>query len=116
MSARATIKDLIPQKVKKAVDFLFQSPAICSTELRQAVEAHTAHQSGGMRQQQVLPADLVDYLNKITHRASEITDQDIQNLIHAGYSEDEIFEITVCASTGAGLARMEIGLALISGE
>ena len=53
--------------------------------------------------------------NKVTLNAYKITDQDVQRLKEAGYSEDAIFEITLCASVGAGLTRLERGLMVLRG-
>ncbi len=39
-----------------------------------------------------------------------MTDADVEALKAAGLSEDEIFEATVAAAVGAGLARFEAGL------
>ena len=47
--------------------------------------------------------------------AYRTTDQDIVALRTAGYSEDAIFEITLSAALGAGLARLERGLAALKG-
>ena len=35
----------------------------------------------------------------------EVTDEDVADLIAAGYSEDAIFEATVSAAVGAGMKR-----------
>lgn len=104
------MKDLYPPKVRKAVDTLLLTPAVCTSKLRQAVEAHAARLSGGTRSALEIPTDLVDYVDKVTQYAYKITDEDIQQLKAAGYSEDAIFEITLCASVGASLARLERGL------
>ena len=48
------------------------------------------------------PPDFDAYLEKVRHRAYSITDEDVQALKDAGYSEDEIFEYTVSAAVAAG--------------
>jgi len=42
-----------------------------------------------------------------------VTDADIEGLLRAGFSEDEIFEVTASAALGAALARLERGLAVL---
>ena len=106
---------LYPPKVQKAIDALFSSPAVCTPMLRQAVEAYAARLGGGNREAQEIPADLQDYVLKVALYAYKITDEDIQRLKEAGYSEDAIFEITLCASVGAGLARLEHGITALKG-
>jgi alkylhydroperoxidase family enzyme len=50
------------------------------------------------------------YLEKVRRHAYTITDQDVQELKDAGYSEDEIFEYTVSAAVAAGIERLNAGL------
>lgn len=104
-----------PPKVKRAVDSLLNNPAKCTPTLRRAVEAYAAGLSGSTDEATALPASLVDYVRKVTLHAYETTDGDLARLREAGYSDDEIFEITLCASIGAGLGRMERGLAILKG-
>jgi alkylhydroperoxidase family enzyme len=104
------MKDLYPIKVQKAVEALLTTSGVCSPALRQAIEAHAVKLSGGDRETQPLPAELILYVDKVTLYAHKVTDQDVQQLIEAGYSEDAIFEITLCASVGASLARLERGM------
>jgi alkylhydroperoxidase family enzyme len=56
------------------------------------------------------PPDFALYLDKVRTHAYRVTDADVQALKDAGYSEDQIFEHTVSAAVGAGLARLEAGL------
>jgi hypothetical protein len=109
-----SMKDLYPPKVRKAVDALLTTPGVCPPALRQSVEAYAAGLSGVVRADQELPKNLVEYVTKVALNAYRTTDEDIALLKMEGYSEDAIFEITLCASMGAGLARMEKGLALLN--
>lgn len=104
------MKSLYPSKVQKAVDALLDNPAVSTSKLRRAVEAYAAKLSGGDREDEEIPADLIAYIDKVTLHAYKVTDQDVQHIKEAGYSEDAIFEITLCASLGASLARFERGL------
>jgi alkylhydroperoxidase family enzyme len=56
------------------------------------------------------PAELERYLDAVRGRAFRITDGQVETLKAAGFSEDELFEHTVSAAVGAGLARLEAGL------
>jgi hypothetical protein len=107
------MKELYPPKVRRAVDALLTNPGVCVPALRQSVEAYAAGLWGGARKGQELPENLVDYVRKVALYAYKTTDDDIARLKEAGYSEDAIFEITLCASMGAGLALVEQGLALL---
>jgi hypothetical protein len=59
------------------------------------------------------PPEFAAYLEKVRNAAYTVTDADVQALKDAGYSDDEIFEQTVAAAVGAGLHRLEKGLACL---
>jgi alkylhydroperoxidase family enzyme len=98
------------------IDTVLMSPGETAPAIRRAVadqavelsERTTAHGSE-------VPSDLVGYVSKVALHAYKTTDKDIEVLLTAGYSEDEIFEITLCAALGAGLARWERGLVALKG-
>ncbi|VAW39561.1 hypothetical protein MNBD_CHLOROFLEXI01-1860, partial [hydrothermal vent metagenome] len=101
-----------PANVQKMLDAVLNQQAESSQELRQDVEAFGAACSGSQRAAVKLPEDLRPYLEKVSKHAYKVTDNDVQQIKAAGYSEDEIFELTVCAALGSGLARLEKTLAL----
>ena len=57
-----------------------------------------------------VPEVMQTYVQKIVKYAYKVTDEDVQQLLQAGYSEDQIFELTVSAALGAGLTRLKRGL------
>jgi alkylhydroperoxidase family enzyme len=59
------------------------------------------------------PADFDRYLDKVRRKAYAVTDDDVQALKEAGYSEDVIFEQTVSAAVAAGLERLAAGLEVL---
>lgn len=54
-----------------------------------------------------LPEDLRIYVGKVHDHAYRVVDDDVEALLIAGYTEDEVFEATVAAAVGAGLSRLE---------
>ena len=60
-----------------------------------------------------IPEALRSYADKVALHAYRVTDADIEVLLRAGYSEDEIFEVTAAAALGAALLRLERGLAVL---
>jgi len=56
---------------------------------------------------------LAAFCAKVANHAYTVTDDEIDQLRRAGYSEDQVFEATICAAVGAGLARLEKGLAAL---
>jgi alkylhydroperoxidase family enzyme len=63
-----------------------------------------------------IPEALREYAEKVSLDATQVTDEDIAALKSAGYDEDAVFEATVAAALGAGVARMEHGLAALRGS
>lgn len=102
--------------VKRLRDAALTSPGVTDAKLRQAVEAFSAtYGSRAGTQTETVPPTLRLYVEKVACHAYKVTDEDIQALQQAGYSEDAIFEITVSAALGAGMARLERGLAVLKG-
>ena len=48
------------------------------------------------------PEELAAYLDKVRRHAYRITDEDVEALTRAGYSDDEVFELTVAATRASG--------------
>lgn len=55
------------------------------------------------------------YVGKVRDASYRITDHDVLALKAAGCTEEEIFEITVAAATGAALQRLDLGLRTMHG-
>jgi alkylhydroperoxidase family enzyme len=93
--------DTFVAKLKAAV---FESPGTVSTELRRAIAD---------RQWTSVPLALAPYVEKVALHAYKVTDEDVEAVKRAGYSEDEIFEATSAAAVGAALMRLECGMAVV---
>jgi len=87
-------------------------------ELRRAGAARAAELAGNPAASPApgIPENLRDYVDAVSLRAHRITDEDVQALRRAGYSEDAVFEISLSVAVGAGLARLERGLAALRKE
>jgi hypothetical protein len=89
------------------------SPGVTEPSLRQAVAARAAALGGGTAAGTgEIPESLRAYVDSVSLHAYRITDEDIAALGRE-WSEDEIFEVSVTAAVGAGLARLERGLAIL---
>ena len=88
--------------------------------LRQAVEARAAAAGGRPTESGeaagAIPQELADYVDKVIRHAWQVTAEDVERLKRAGYSEDAIFEVTLAACLGAGMGRLERGLAALAGD
>jgi alkylhydroperoxidase family enzyme len=86
--------------------------------LRQAAAARAAELGGahgGAAEGTEIPSALKEFVDATARHAHRITDEDVQALRRAGYSEDAIFEIAISVAVGGGLARLERGLAALEG-
>src|SRR5947207_9370159 len=63
-----------------------------------------------------IPPALAGYVDTVKRHAYKVTDADIAALQRAGHSDDSLFEITVLASVGAALYRLDRGMAARRGE
>lgn len=61
-----------------------------------------------------LAEPLSTLIGKITRHAHEVTDANIAAALKSGLSEDQIFEITVCAATGQAARQYDTALAALN--
>ena len=105
------------EKIRTLVDSILTGRGDCDTELRRAVEHRAAIHAGRLPQGGPrLPRELGNYVDKVARHAFKVTDADIEALREAGYSEDAIFELTLCAALGAGIARLDCAMAVMKGD
>lgn len=84
--------------------------------VRQSVLARAARIGGDSLAQDTVPIALTTFVDKVAQHAFKVSNEDVEALRHAGYSEEAIFEIMASAALGAGLGRLERGLAALRGE
>jgi alkylhydroperoxidase family enzyme len=106
--------------IQQLIDAVLTTPGDSAASLRRVVEARAAASGGRTidtdKQDSELTAEVGSYVDKIALHAYRITDADIDAIRKAGFSEDAIFEITLSAALGAGIARLERGLQAVRGE
>jgi len=99
-------------EVKQLLEAVLTGPGAIDPTTREAIEVFSAAQSDRVYLPTgEIPGGLQAYLEKVVRHAYKVTDEDIQDLLQEGYSEEAIFEITVSAALGAGIGRLEQGLA-----
>ena len=59
------------------------------------------------------PDEMGTYLAKVRERAYTVTDTDVDEVLAAGHSQDEIFEQTAAAAIAQGLRRLDAALRVI---
>src|SRR5258708_2153518 len=94
----------LPSKLLKAIDAILNSPGATELQLRRALLERTRSGAGHV------PGDLREFVDKIAERPWTITDDDFIRLRAAGYSEDQLYELTLAAALCAGLLRSDAGL------
>ena len=53
-------------------------------------------------------------IDKVARTAYKITDEDVTAVKAAGYSEDAVFELTVCAALGQATRQLDAALAALA--
>jgi hypothetical protein len=104
-----------PAEVRRVAEAVLDGPGETPNALRRSIEARAARLGGGEREEASIPSELEGYVHKVALYAYKVTDDDVEELKARGYYEDEIYEITIAAALGAGLARMEKGLGVLKG-
>jgi alkylhydroperoxidase family enzyme len=97
------------QQVRKAV---LEGPGTTSPEERTRIAAWCSDPDQGPASDH-LPEPLAALLTKVTRYAYKVTDEDVQAVLAAGYSEDAVFEAILSAALGAATARYERGMAAL---
>ena len=87
------------------------------TRLRKAAVERALHgpgkASGDARRAAFDNTSATALVAKVAKNAWKITDEDIAAAKHAGLSEDEIFELVVCAAYGQATRQLEAALAAV---
>jgi hypothetical protein len=97
----------LPAKLQSAIDEILGDPGTTELSLRHAVLART--RVGDVQ----VPEVLREFVDKIATQPWTVNDDDFARLRGAGYSEDQLYEVTLAAALGAGLARFDAGLRAI---
>lgn len=61
-----------------------------------------------------LAEPLRSFVEKVAHRATTVTDDDIRALRTSGLTEEEIYEVAICAAVGQATRQYEKGLAALN--
>ncbi|HEY6208607.1 MAG TPA: hypothetical protein VIW28_06085 [Gemmatimonadales bacterium] len=103
--------------MRRLAEAVLGTPGDSAPALRRAVEQRAASIGGrAMTTAPEVPPQLLAYVDTVARHAYRTTDELVAALKRAGYSEDAIFELTLSAALGAGMARLERGLAALGGR
>ena len=104
----AAFNGRIPPEIETLVESVTNGDGNSDKALRQAVFRRGMATLGFPETDTDIPQDLVHYVDTIARHAPDVTEQDIQELLGKGWSEAEIFEVTVAAALAAGYGRLQI--------
>jgi alkylhydroperoxidase family enzyme len=97
------MSDTVTRLRNAAVERAVRGPGKSSADVRRAAFDHAN-----------VPAAAAALVDKIVHAAWTISDEDIDAARAGGLSEDEIFEITVCAAYGQATRQLDAALAALA--
>lgn len=83
--------------------------------LRRAVAARAAGLWSAGESDVELPPGLREYVDKAVLGPYKVMDEDVERLRGGGYSEDQVFELSVAAAVGCGLEALRVGLGAVEG-
>jgi hypothetical protein len=61
-----------------------------------------------------LPEPLRPLLDKVATRSAQVTDADFATAMEAGFTDDQLFELVICAGVGQSTRQYEAGLAALA--
>jgi hypothetical protein len=98
-----SIESRCPRLHKKLRYAVLDTPATADAALRRA-----AYCGEGLAE------PLSGYVEKLRQHAYRVQHHDIERALDAGYSEDQVFEVTIAAALGAGDVRLRAGLSALN--
>jgi hypothetical protein len=61
-----------------------------------------------------LPEPLRLLLHKVATKSAQVTDADFATAMKAGFTDDQLFELVICAAVGQSTRQYEAGLAALA--
>ncbi len=61
-----------------------------------------------------LPGPLATLVDKVARRSFQVTDSDFAAALEVGFSEDQLFELVICAAVGEASRQYQAGLAALA--
>jgi alkylhydroperoxidase family enzyme len=60
-----------------------------------------------------VPYDVAAYVGKVREHAYRVSDDELAGLQARGWSQDQLFELTLSAALGAAMERLQAGLSML---
>ncbi|MBV1852284.1 hypothetical protein [Catellatospora tritici] len=84
---------------------VLDGPGSTPARVRQAVAAAKLDE---------ISQELREYVSTLREHAWRSTDEQVRELLAAGWSEDQVYELTIAVAVGAGQRRVDAGLAALA--
>jgi hypothetical protein len=104
-----TYNGVIPPEIDSMISSITEGPGETEKALRQAIFQSGEVSLGASEIDINIPQSLRHYIDTVSLDAAKVTDQDIEELKLAGWTEASIFEVTVTIAAAAGYGRLKIG-------
>ena len=75
-------------------------------------EASAAHRARAFENAE-LPEPLAGLVGKVATRSADVTDAEFARAREAGFTDDQLFELVICAAVGQSTRQYEAGLAAL---
>jgi alkylhydroperoxidase family enzyme len=98
----------IPTEVKSLYKSICFGDGDSPSHLRRSIVGGAMRSLGLSVETSRMPDSLVPYVASVIQDATKVTDEHIRELLALGWSEEEVFEVTVAASFGAAYGRLLI--------
>jgi hypothetical protein len=73
-----------------------------------------ADQRAGAFENRELPEPVRRLLDKVANKSAQVTDSDFASATEAGFTDDQLFELVICAAVGESTRQYEAGLAALA--
>ena len=93
------------------VESVLNTPGALSHAVRAAIYDRAAGRGGEFAN---VPPLLAEFIDKAIRNAYKVVDEDIERLLQAGYAEDAVYEAITAVAVGAGMRRIEAGIAAMN--
>ena len=103
----------LPPNVTRVLDTVLGEDGHSERTLRQNLFDFAKAAADADTEAPELISELQSFTDKLVHHPYKMLDRDIDNLKSAGYSEDQLFEMTLATAIGAGVGRLSLTQRLI---
>ncbi|MGR8947998.1 MAG: hypothetical protein ACU84Q_08125 [Gammaproteobacteria bacterium] len=103
----------LPLNVRRVLENVLGKEGHSEQSLRQKLFDFAKAAADPSTESPELSPDLAPFMEKLVHHPYKMLDRDLETLKSLGYSEDQLFEMTLAGAIGAGVGRLSLTQRLI---